>query len=130
MIDMQKTEGAEPNSAITIYNPRKRSLEGKIKHGNYANFEIGALEKMTNLMVLQLNYVTFSGKCKKLPRKLRLLRWHGCTLKAIPGNVYMENLVVLDMSHSKLKHVWDDLKVCLLSSLFHFLTIGNHFIIL
>ncbi|KAL4588409.1 hypothetical protein LXL04_001297 [Taraxacum kok-saghyz] len=111
MIDMRKTEGAEPNSAITIYNPRKSSLEGKIKHGNYANFEIGALEKMTNLMLLQLNYVTFSGKCKKLPRKLRLLRWHGCTLKAIPSDVYLENLVVLDMSHSKLKHVWDDFKI-------------------
>ncbi|KAL4588441.1 hypothetical protein LXL04_001331 [Taraxacum kok-saghyz] len=114
MIDMQKTDEAESTSAITINNPRERSLEeylGKRTHGNDADFKIGALEKMKNLMLLQLNYVTFSRKCKKLPRRLRLLRWHGCTLKAIPSESRLEKLVVLDMSHSKLKRVWDDFKM-------------------
>ncbi|XP_042758724.1 disease resistance protein RUN1 [Lactuca sativa] len=110
-IDLQKTEEADSTSAITINNPRKHSLEGKRMHGNDANFEIGALEKMKNLMLLQLNYVMFSGTCRRtLPRKLRLLRWHGCPLEAIPSESCLKKLVVLDMSHSKLKRVWDDLE--------------------
>ncbi|KAI3525669.1 hypothetical protein L1887_04646 [Cichorium endivia] len=116
---LQDQSGTEKVEGLMLVMPKMkeaqstRSLKqyfGKRIHGNNANFEIGALENMKNLMLLHLNYVTFSGKCKKLPRKLRLLRWHGCTLKSIPSESCLEKLVVLDMSHSKLKRVWDDFK--------------------
>ncbi|KAI3788825.1 hypothetical protein L2E82_01603 [Cichorium intybus] len=116
---LQNQSGTEKVEGLMLVMPKMKEAQsthsfkqysGKRKHGNNANFEIGALENMKNLMLLQLNYVTFSGKCKKLPRKLRLLRWHGCTLKTIPSESCLEKLVVLDMSHSKLKRVWDDFK--------------------
>ena len=86
-----------------------------MQQGNEANFKIGRLEKMMNLMLLQLSYVTFSGKYKNLPKKLRLLRWHGFYLESIPGDIPLEKLVVLDMRHSKLKLVWNSSKVCHIS---------------
>ncbi|KAL4588044.1 hypothetical protein LXL04_000922 [Taraxacum kok-saghyz] len=82
----------------------------KSMNGNDANFQMGALEKMSNLMLLQLNNVTFSGK-HKLPKKLRLLSWHGYSLKAIPCEFSLEKLVVLHMGWSRLTHVWDGFKI-------------------
>nr|XP_043625427.1 disease resistance protein RUN1-like [Erigeron canadensis] len=84
---------------------------GKKMVRNETNFKIKSLEKMKNLMLLQLSYVTFFGEYKKLPKNLRLLSWHGFPLKCIPCNIPLEKLVVLDMSYSKLEHVWDDLKI-------------------
>ncbi|CAI9298947.1 unnamed protein product [Lactuca saligna] len=113
MLDMLNMKDAKSTSAITINNLGKRSFEeylGKTRYGNDAILKSRALEKMKNLMLLQLNYVTFSGTCKKLPKKLRLLRWHGCSLEAIPGDTSLEKLVILDMSDSNLKRVWDGFK--------------------
>lgn len=103
MLDMQKIKETKSTHGFEAYL-------GKRMHGNDANFKIGALEKMKNLMLLQLNYVTFSGRYKKLPKKLRWLSWHGFSLKAIPCDISLEKLVVLDMSYSKLKRVWDGYK--------------------
>ena len=114
MIDMQNFRDAKLLSAMKMENPRKRSFEeylGKTMSSNETNFKVRSLEKMKNLMLLQLSYATFSGKYKKLPKKLRLLRWHGFSLKSIPGDIPLEKLVVLDMSYSKLKRVWDGHKV-------------------
>lgn len=97
-------------------NARKRSYGDFLhntKHINIENLKIGALEKMKNLMLLQLDYVAFSGSYKKLPKKLRWLRWHGFSLKSIPCDVPLEKLVVLDMRYSKLKTLWDGFKVCI-----------------
>ncbi|CAI9287208.1 unnamed protein product [Lactuca saligna] len=113
MLDMQKIKEGKPSLPIKTNNPGKRSFQeylGKTMHGEEADFKIGALETMKNLMLLQLNHVTFSGKCKNLPKKLRLLSWPGFSLKAIPCDISLEKLVVLDMSYSKLKRVWDDFK--------------------
>ncbi|CAH1426320.1 unnamed protein product [Lactuca virosa] len=125
MIDMQKTEEAESTSAITINNPRKHSLEGKRMHGNDANFEIGALEKMKNLMLLQLNYQTkrvwddleftigslkilnlsYSVELTKTPDFRRLpglesLILEGCSslIKVDESITYLKELVLLDLS--------------------------------
>ncbi|GKB66488.1 TMV resistance protein N-like protein isoform X3 [Tanacetum coccineum] len=96
-------------------NARKRSygdfLHNTNKHISIENLKIGAIEKMKNLMLLQLDYVTFSRSYKKLPKKLRWHRWHGFSLKSIPCDVPLEKLVVLDMRYSKLKTVIGSLKV-------------------
>ncbi|KAJ0743745.1 putative TIR domain, P-loop containing nucleoside triphosphate hydrolase [Helianthus annuus] len=113
-LDMQRIKGMNSTSIVIRDNGRKRSFEdfsGRTIHTNNENFKVGAIEKMKNLMLLQLDYATFSGSYKKLPRKLRLLRWHGFSLKSIPSDVPFENLVVLDLRYSKLKEVWDGFKV-------------------
>lgn len=116
MLEMPETKEVKSRCGFIKYF-------GKIMHGNHAKLQTDALEKMKNLMLLQLKNVNFSGKYKKLPKKLRLLSWHGFSLKAIPGDFLLEKLVVLDMSYSKLTHLWDGFKV-LLVSLYQFRAIG------
>ncbi|KAI3525606.1 hypothetical protein L1887_04506 [Cichorium endivia] len=100
MIDWEMNEEGKSICSFEEY-------PGKIKRGTNANFKIGGLEKMTNLMLLQLKYITFSGEYKELPKNLRLLSWHGFYLESIPSDICLQKLVVLDMSYSKLKRVWD-----------------------
>lgn len=101
----------------------QKILEAQSRDNDDAYFQISALEKMKSLILLQLKNVGFSGKYKKFPRKLRLLSWHGFSLKALPGDISLEKLVILDMSYSKLTRVWDDFMVCLLASPFQFWTV-------
>ncbi|CAI9268758.1 unnamed protein product [Lactuca saligna] len=77
-----------------------------LKKGNsYASFkmETNALSNMENLMLLQLNYVQFSGSYENFPDELRWLCMHGFPLKSIPSDLPMENLVALDMSYSSIE---------------------------
>ncbi|KAK9070920.1 hypothetical protein SSX86_009488 [Deinandra increscens subsp. villosa] len=113
-LDMQRIKGVNSTSFVNTDKGRKRSFEDfsvRTIHTNKENFKVGAIEKMKNLMLLQLDYATFSGNYKKLPKKLRLLRWHGFPLKSIPSDVPLHKLVVLDLRYSKLKEVWDGFKV-------------------
>ncbi|KAD3069058.1 hypothetical protein E3N88_36938 [Mikania micrantha] len=113
-LDMQMIKGINSTCMLNMDNGRKRSYEdfsGRSTHKNKEHFKVGAIEKMKNLMLLQLDYATFSGSYKKLPKKLRLLRWHGFPLKFIPCDVPLQKLVVLDLRYSKLKEVWDGFMV-------------------
>ncbi|KAM7481984.1 hypothetical protein LguiB_006567 [Lonicera macranthoides] len=47
------------------------------------------------------------------PEGLRWLCWHGFPLKSIPYDLPLGNIVSLDMSYSKLEHVWTGNKVLL-----------------
>nr|XP_043626694.1 disease resistance protein RUN1-like [Erigeron canadensis] len=112
-LDMENIGDDKLLSAMKMRNPMEHGFEkyiGITMPRNETNFNIRSFEKMKNLMLLQLNHVTIAGKYKKLPKKLRLLSWHGFSLKSIPGDVPLEKLVVLDMSYSKLERVWDDFK--------------------
>ncbi|KAK1417721.1 hypothetical protein QVD17_26855 [Tagetes erecta] len=114
VLDMQRIMEISSTSIVTMDNERKRNYDdfsGRTVLTNKGKFKVKAIEKMKNLMLLQLDYATFSGSYKKLPKKLRLLRWHGFPLKSIPIDVPLQNLVVLDLRHSKLKQVWDEFKV-------------------
>ncbi|PWA44315.1 toll/interleukin-1 receptor (TIR) domain-containing protein [Artemisia annua] len=63
-----------------------------------------SLSGMDNLMLLQLNHVQMNDQsCKNFPEELRWLCMHGFPLKYIPSELPMENLVVLDMSHSNIE---------------------------
>ncbi|KAL4588386.1 hypothetical protein LXL04_001270 [Taraxacum kok-saghyz] len=92
VIDMQNIK---ETTSIVINDA---TMHGKDEN---ADFDIGALEKMRNLMLLQLNYVTIFGECNRLPKKLRLLNWHGFSPNTIRGHISLEKLVVVDMSYSK-----------------------------
>lgn len=75
------------------------------------NLKTEAFTKMNNLALLQLNFVQLTGSYNKLPKSLRWLCWHGFSSHYIPPDLPMANMVVLDMSHSKLERVWKTPKV-------------------
>ncbi|MFS7970008.1 putative TIR domain, P-loop containing nucleoside triphosphate hydrolase [Helianthus anomalus] len=62
-----------------------------------------ALENMDNLKLLQLNFVELNGSFEKFPEDLKWLCWLGFHLTTIPSNLYMRNLVAIDMSYSNLE---------------------------
>ncbi|KAJ0886593.1 putative P-loop containing nucleoside triphosphate hydrolase, leucine-rich repeat domain superfamily [Helianthus annuus] len=62
-----------------------------------------AFKKMVNLKLLQLNFVELSGSYEYISEDLRWLCWHGFHLTTIPSDLYMGNLVAIDMSYSKLE---------------------------
>nr|XP_043627796.1 disease resistance protein RPV1-like isoform X2 [Erigeron canadensis] len=66
-------------------------------------FNADSLAKMDNLKLLQLNYVKLSGSYDDFPEDLRWLCWHGFHLGAVPSELFMGNLVAIDMSYSKLE---------------------------
>ncbi|XP_071719688.1 disease resistance-like protein DSC1 [Rutidosis leptorrhynchoides] len=74
-------------------------------------FETLAFSEMSNLRLLQLNYVKIRGSYKNLPKGLRWLCMHGFPLSFIPSELQMENMVALDMSNSNLQLLWKKPKV-------------------
>ncbi|KVH88491.1 hypothetical protein Ccrd_026693 [Cynara cardunculus var. scolymus] len=66
-------------------------------------FEADSLAKMDNLKLLQLNYVELNGSYDEFPEDLRWLCWHGFHLGTVPSELFMGNLVAIDMSYSKLR---------------------------
>ncbi|KAL7593361.1 hypothetical protein Lser_V15G33802 [Lactuca serriola] len=62
-----------------------------------------ALEKMDKLKLLQLNFVQLTGSYANLSEDLRWLCWLGFHLRLIPSDLFMGNLVAIDMSYSNLE---------------------------
>ncbi|KAK9200288.1 hypothetical protein WN944_015485 [Citrus x changshan-huyou] len=46
-----------------------------------------------------------------LSNELRYLHWHRYPLKSLPSNFNPENLVELDMHHSNLEHLWEEMQL-------------------
>ncbi|XP_076896498.1 disease resistance-like protein DSC1 [Bidens hawaiensis] len=88
---------------------------------------------MANLMLLQLNYVQMNGSYEDFPEELRWLCMHGFSLKSIPLDLPMENLVALDMSYSNIesfdmskdKRLLGSLKILDLSFSIHLHSVGG-----
>ncbi|KAL4561306.1 hypothetical protein LXL04_033470 [Taraxacum kok-saghyz] len=96
---LKQKKGTENTRGLTLDT---RMLVNKRLRKTF-EFELDALSKMDNLMLLQLNYVKTKGSYNNFPEDLRWLCMHGFLLKSIPSNLPMENLVALDMSYSKIK---------------------------
>ncbi|KAJ9551414.1 hypothetical protein OSB04_015459 [Centaurea solstitialis] len=62
-----------------------------------------ALKKMDNLKYLQLNFVQLTGTHENFSEDLRWLCWFGFHLRTIPSDLFMENLVAIDLSYSNLE---------------------------
>ncbi|PKI54776.1 hypothetical protein CRG98_024828 [Punica granatum] len=65
-----------------------------------------AFERMRLLRLLELNNLHVDGDFGLISKELRWLCWHGFPLDFLPDELYMENLVVLDMQYSKLRSTW------------------------
>ncbi|XP_059654453.1 disease resistance protein RPV1-like [Cornus florida] len=70
-----------------------------------------AFTKMERLRLLQLDFVHLSGSYEYLSGRLVWLSWKGYPLECIPPTLILDNLVVIDLSYSKLKQVWRGTKV-------------------
>ncbi|KAM7478691.1 hypothetical protein LguiA_026904 [Lonicera macranthoides] len=77
------------------------------------DFNYDAFSRMDRLKLLKLNYAKLSGHCEMFSEGLGWLCWHGFPLKSIPYDLPLGNIVSLNMSYSKLEHVWNGNKVLL-----------------
>ncbi|TQE03037.1 hypothetical protein C1H46_011401 [Malus baccata] len=71
-------------------------------------FRTKAFKKMRHLKLLQLKNVKLTGSYRHLSKELRSLCWHGFPLEVIPEDFDLRNLVLIDLSYSKLVRVWED----------------------
>ncbi|XP_021981226.2 disease resistance protein RUN1 [Helianthus annuus] len=62
-----------------------------------------ALKNMEILKLLLLNFAELSGSYEYVSENLRWLCWHGFHLRTIPFDLYIGNLVAIDMSYSNLE---------------------------
>ncbi|KAJ9550903.1 hypothetical protein OSB04_014948 [Centaurea solstitialis] len=62
-----------------------------------------ALKKMDKLKYLQLNFVELTGSYENFSEDLRWLCWFGFHLRTIPSDLFMGNLVAIDLSYSNLE---------------------------
>ncbi|KAI3709355.1 hypothetical protein L2E82_39115 [Cichorium intybus] len=68
-----------------------------------SNLKTDGLENMDKLKLLQLNFVQMSGSYGNLSEDLRWLCWLGFHLRTIPSDLFMGNLVAIDMSYSNIE---------------------------
>ncbi|KAK4479966.1 hypothetical protein RD792_013020 [Penstemon davidsonii] len=94
-----------------IFDSDGRSSTSMDSSSSLANY-IGtdSFAKMHNLKLLKLNYMNLSGHYKEFPRRLRWLSWRHCSLKSIPSDFPLENIVVIDIRYSSLKQIWKGVK--------------------
>ncbi|KAI5311993.1 hypothetical protein L3X38_041166 [Prunus dulcis] len=70
-----------------------------------------AFSKMHRLRFLEFDNVIVSSGPKDLPNSLRIIRWSWYPSKSLPSSFEPRFLVKLNMTHSKLSHLWDGAKV-------------------
>ncbi|KAJ6961492.1 disease resistance protein RPV1-like isoform X2 [Populus alba x Populus x berolinensis] len=77
---------------------------------NEVHLEAEAFTKMRNLKLLHLNNVKLSGGYVNFPKSLVWLCWHGFSLNCLPNDLFLKDLVVLDLCNSSLKQVWNGIR--------------------
>ncbi|XP_076888603.1 disease resistance-like protein DSC1 [Bidens hawaiensis] len=68
-----------------------------------SGFRTDSLKNMENLKLLQLKYVQLTGSFENFSEQIRWICWHGFHERTVPLDLFMENLVALDMSYSCLE---------------------------
>jgi hypothetical protein len=65
-----------------------------------------AFEKMKKLRLLQLSGVTLDGDFEYVSRNLRWFSWNGFPMSCIPTNLYLGNLVSIELENNNVKLLW------------------------
>ncbi|CAL2276637.1 unnamed protein product [Prunus armeniaca] len=75
-----------------------------------ADWNCEAFSKMINLKFLEVDNVIISSMSipRILPSSLRILKWNWYSSKYLPSNFQPNNLVSVEMKHSKLVGLWDE----------------------
>ncbi|XP_071723002.1 disease resistance protein RUN1-like [Rutidosis leptorrhynchoides] len=71
------------------------------------NVDADAFTGLQNVKLLKLNYGNLIGNHKNFPKNLIWLCWHGFPMKCIPPDFFLEKVVSLDVSYSKIKRLWE-----------------------
>ncbi|KAK9267736.1 hypothetical protein L1049_010169 [Liquidambar formosana] len=98
---------------VLKYETGTKAVEGLVLNLPESKEELvkaTAFAEMSNMRLLQLNYVHLNGSYEHLPKRLRWLCWYGFPLNSIPLDLFLEEVVVLDMCYSSLTHVWEGRK--------------------
>ncbi|KAA8527896.1 hypothetical protein F0562_035235 [Nyssa sinensis] len=97
---LENQKGTETIQGVTLVLPTSNEVHLNTK----------AFSRMHKLRLLQIKCVHLTGSYEYLSKELRWLYWHYCPLRYLPSNFHLENLVVLDMQHSNMEKVWQDIK--------------------
>ncbi|KAI3496024.1 hypothetical protein L1887_38374 [Cichorium endivia] len=97
---LRKGKGSETVEGLTLDMEMLRNEKFSVKS---SNLKTNALKKMDKLKLLQLNYVQLTGTYENFSEELRWICWFGFHLRTIPSDLFMRNLVAIDMSYSKLE---------------------------
>lgn len=66
--------------------------------------ETKAFKNMLCLRLLKCENVQLQGNFRYMPRDIKWLCWQGCPLQSLPAKLCCH---VLDLSKSKIKHLWN-----------------------
>ncbi|XP_022642233.1 TMV resistance protein N-like [Vigna radiata var. radiata] len=69
-------------------------------------FKTHAFKEMKKLRLLRLDHVQLVGDYGHISKELRWICWKGFPSKYIPKNLYMGNVIAIDLRHSHLQYVW------------------------
>ncbi|KAJ6854717.1 disease resistance protein RUN1-like [Populus alba x Populus x berolinensis] len=69
-----------------------------------------AFASMSNLKLIHLNNLRLKGGYENFPKGLVWLCWHHVPWNHIPVDFYLEDLIVLDLCNSSLRHVWHGIR--------------------
>ncbi|KAJ9551412.1 hypothetical protein OSB04_015457 [Centaurea solstitialis] len=98
---LRREKGSETIEGLAL---DMRMLATNQKHAfKSSDLKSDAINKMDNLKLLQLNFVKLTGSYENFSEDLRWLCWHGYHQITIPSDLFMGNMVSLDMSNSKLE---------------------------
>ncbi|XP_023731987.1 disease resistance protein RUN1 isoform X1 [Lactuca sativa] len=96
----RKGEGSETMEGLAL--DMQLLKEDKVAFKSL-DLKTDALKEMDKLKLLHLNFVYLNGSYENFSEDLRWLCWLGFPLTTIPSDLFMGNLVALDMSYSKLE---------------------------
>lgn len=77
---------------------------------------------MSKLRFLQLYYVHLTGNFEGAFENLKWFRWGLCPLTHLPPGFHPENLVVLELTGSNIKNMWE---LNMVGTMSMFLAYGN-----
>ncbi|KAK4758388.1 hypothetical protein SAY87_019689 [Trapa incisa] len=99
------------DSLATLINKKGRAMVEalclKFDSRSLYYFTREEFASLSNLRFLQVNGVNLAGNFEGLLSQLRWLCWHYCPSNFLPTNFYLRNLVILDLSWSKISEDWE-----------------------
>ncbi|KAK9289103.1 hypothetical protein L1049_017575 [Liquidambar formosana] len=97
--DLRKIKGTKKVEAL--------SLDLRQTESHRSCFTNEEFEQLQNLRFLLLDGADLDGDFKRLFSKLRWLQWRGCPVYFKPINFHLKNLVILDLSNSRITNNWE-----------------------
>lgn len=110
----QETQAIEGIIPHKLHN--QDGLEGKA-------FTSKSFQAMDKLRFLYLRNVSLAGGFKQAFKELRWFLWEYCPLKCLPSGFDAENLVILELTHSKMRTLWQPNVVGTLNMFLVYMTI-------